>query len=293
MSGSRIRPRTNRERPLNNDRVLPAIPTDERAFELQIPAKRILIGGTFYPFAGLIVEPGITLSSARYRVDGGGWNAITVGSYTDLIQAIKFLNVTNTTFENKTYELELTDVNSNVVAESLIVIVEIIKGNSKSVDADIGFRPFSDFRIGTQALSAIEYTVTGASTVSLTAITRAVLLSGTHSGSNNASSLTDTTRDFVPYYFELDSDTVKNTTDGSEGIITAVDTYEIIAALSGGTDDDWDTSDVYQVVEGGTLANVAKNFTLTLSAQGYHLVTLITTDGSANTSSASVLVSVN
>lgn len=293
MSGSRTRPRTNRERPLNNDRVSPAIPTDERAFELQIPSKRILIGGTFYPFAGLIVEPGVTLSSARYQVDGGGWTAITTGSYTDLIQAIKYLNVANTTFENKTYTLELTDTSSNIVSEDTEIVVEIVAGNSKSVDADVGFRPFSDFRIGTQALSNIQYKVTGASTVALTAITRAVLLSGTHSGSNNASSLTDTTRDFVPYYFDIDTDIVKNTTDGSQATITGVTKYNITGTLSGGTDNDWDTSDAYQIVEGGTLADVAKNFTLTLSSTGYHLVTLVATDGSANTSSASVLVSVN
>jgi hypothetical protein len=278
---------------LNNDRVRPAIPTDERAFELQIPSKRVLIGGTVYPFAGLIVEPGITLSSARYRIDGGSWVAITTGSYTDLIQAIKYLNVTATTFESKVYELELTDVDSNIVTESTVVVVEIIKGNSKSVDADVGFRPFSDFRIGTQTLSNIQYKVTGASTVALTAITRAVLLSGTHSGSNNASSLTDTTRNFVPYSFEINRDILKNTTDVSEGVLTAIDAYTLTATLAGGTDNDWDTSDAYQVVEGGSLANVAKNFTLTLSTQGYHLVTLVATDGSANTSSASVLVSVN
>lgn len=69
---------------------------------------------------------------------------------------------------------------------------------------------------------------------------------GTHDGSNNASTLTDstqswTTNDYVGWR-------VKNITDGSEGSITANTATTITATLSGGTDNDWDTNDVWQIV---------------------------------------------
>lgn len=67
--------------------------------------------------------------------------------------------------------------------------------------------------------------------------------SGTHTGSNNAAVLTDSTAsweedEWVGY-------TIENTTDGSSATVTANTATTITATLSGGTDNDWDTSDVY------------------------------------------------
>ncbi len=71
---------------------------------------------------------------------------------------------------------------------------------------------------------------------------------GAHTGSNGASVLTDsgaswTTNQWVGYF-------IKNTTDGSWAKITANTATTITGTLYGGTDDDWDTSDAYSIVQG-------------------------------------------
>ena len=71
---------------------------------------------------------------------------------------------------------------------------------------------------------------------------------GTHDGGNNVAVLTDsgeswTTDEWVGYV-------ITNTTDGSEGVITANTATTITATLEGGTDNDWDTSDNYLISEG-------------------------------------------
>ena len=71
---------------------------------------------------------------------------------------------------------------------------------------------------------------------------------GAHDGANDASVLTDsgeswTTDEWVGYI-------IKNTTDGSQGVITANTATTITATLEGGTDDDWDTGDAYLISEG-------------------------------------------
>lgn len=68
---------------------------------------------------------------------------------------------------------------------------------------------------------------------------------GTHTGSNNASVLTDSTKSWT--VDELVGLTVYNVTDGSSGAITANTANTITATLSGGIDNDWDTNDVYAV----------------------------------------------
>jgi hypothetical protein len=71
--------------------------------------------------------------------------------------------------------------------------------------------------------------------------------SGTHTGSNNASTLTDSTQSWATN--ELLNGTITNTTDGSSGTITANTATTVTATLSGGTDNDWDTSDAYEVTK--------------------------------------------
>lgn len=79
------------------------------------------------------------------------------------------------------------------------------------------------------------------------------MVSGTHTGSNNASVLTDSAAAFVtdgvqPTAGLQTGDTVSNTTDGSSGTITAVTATTVTATLSGGSDNDWDTSDAYTII---------------------------------------------
>ena len=68
---------------------------------------------------------------------------------------------------------------------------------------------------------------------------------GTHDGSNNVGTLSDSGETWV--VDELVDLTIQNTTDGSEGIITANTATTITATLSGGTEDDWDTNDAWSI----------------------------------------------
>ncbi len=70
---------------------------------------------------------------------------------------------------------------------------------------------------------------------------------GTHTGLDNASVLSDSTlgagtNDLVGY-------TIKNITDGSQGIITANTATTVTATLYGGTDNDWDIGDIHHIAQ--------------------------------------------
>jgi hypothetical protein len=71
------------------------------------------------------------------------------------------------------------------------------------------------------------------------------VVQGTHDGSSGAAVLTDsgeawTTNEWVGY-------TIKNTTDGSQALITANDATTITGVLYGGTENDWDAADAYHI----------------------------------------------
>lgn len=68
---------------------------------------------------------------------------------------------------------------------------------------------------------------------------------GNHTGAGGASSLTDTARHWRDN--QLAGCMVWNTTDGSQGYIVSNTENNVVAALSGGVDDDWDTGDEYVV----------------------------------------------
>lgn len=68
---------------------------------------------------------------------------------------------------------------------------------------------------------------------------------GTHTGANNAASLTDSSRSWVTNMWV--GFTIYNTTDGSNGVITANTATGVTATLAGGTDNDWDTNDAYYI----------------------------------------------
>ena len=71
---------------------------------------------------------------------------------------------------------------------------------------------------------------------------------GTHTGSGNAAVLTDSTKSWTTNQWV--GYRIKNTTDGSFAIITANTATTITGTLQGGTDNDWDASDVYFIVDG-------------------------------------------
>jgi len=90
----------------------------------------------------------------------------------------------------------------------------------------------------------------GYSVVSDNVIELWAVLVGSHDGSANASILSDSTQSWP--IDALIGWTITNTTDGSSGTVTANTAITITATLSGGTDDDWDTSDHYRLRLSGT-----------------------------------------
>lgn len=71
--------------------------------------------------------------------------------------------------------------------------------------------------------------------------------SGSHNGSNNVSVLSDSTKSWTTNEWAGGNYRVRNLTDGSSGIITANTASTITATLAGGTDNDWDTDDQYEI----------------------------------------------
>jgi len=78
---------------------------------------------------------------------------------------------------------------------------------------------------------------------------------GTHTGGNDASTLTDSSKLFVAD--ALIGYRIYNTTDGSNGPITDNDATTVTATLAGGTQNDWDTSDAYIIVAKPALNSVS------------------------------------
>lgn len=84
---------------------------------------------------------------------------------------------------------------------------------------------------------------------------------GTHTGGADAAVLTDssqswTTDEWVGY-------TIKNVTDGSQALITANTTTTITGILYGGTEDDWDASDAYNIsvpINGDSAQGISHRF---------------------------------
>jgi type IV pilus assembly protein PilY1 len=75
-----------------------------------------------------------------------------------------------------------------------------------------------------------------------------VEVAGSHTGSDDAATLTDENADFVNEGIEA-GDLIFNTTDGSYGNITAVTATTITATLAHGSDNDWDTDDAYTTTQ--------------------------------------------
>lgn len=73
-------------------------------------------------------------------------------------------------------------------------------------------------------------------------------IGGSHTGAADATILTDSTKSWTTN--ELVGYTLKNTTDGSFGIITANTSNTVTVTLEGGTDNDFDNGDVYVIAKG-------------------------------------------
>jgi len=83
-----------------------------------------------------------------------------------------------------------------------------------------------------------------------------LLTQGTHTGSDGASVLTDSTKSWTTNEFV--GKKIVNILDGSSGTVTANTATTITATLSGGTENDWDTGDIYRVANHADYPNVVK-----------------------------------
>lgn len=75
------------------------------------------------------------------------------------------------------------------------------------------------------------------------------ILKGQHEGANAAASLYESIGQFVSFGVRANVGMILyNLTDGSSGRVTAVDEENMTATLAGGTDNLWDTGDIYRIV---------------------------------------------
>lgn len=72
-------------------------------------------------------------------------------------------------------------------------------------------------------------------------------VTGTHTGANNAATLTDSAASFLTSNVKV-GQTIWNQTDGSSAVITGVTATTITGTLSGGAENDWDTADAYTII---------------------------------------------
>ncbi len=77
------------------------------------------------------------------------------------------------------------------------------------------------------------------------------LTTGTHDGADNSATLTNSGASFTTLTVPVGS-LLKNISDGSQCVVTAVAVTSLTCALAGGTDNDWDATDAYQVFGLGT-----------------------------------------
>jgi len=279
-------PSDDRLLPLDSeDRSLPLAPTPPVIFAT-IPSKKITPGDRIYPFSGLVFDGPAGLASARWRKDGGSYTAISLGAFTDILAASRFFSEVIILYGTFFYEIELTDDLGNIQLVGVDTVSKITLGSGKDAARSTNFRPFSDAIIAedpSQILS-IEYSVDGDTTVAKTTIARHILYSGAHDGAGNNADLVDTGRDFTTLGIRI-GDIAKNVTDGSQGTITAIVGDTITATLSGGTDNDWDASDTYNILDGAALDLIARGFELSIGSQSFNIVTLYVNDLSSNESS--------
>jgi len=251
-------------------------------------SKRAVLGERIYPFAELFVDPISGISVIERKQEGGSFVTVVVGNFPDLYTAVKFFEFIPQVFDTDLlFTIKITDTNSKVIQEDVSVISDVRVNEHKAVLVNQQFKPFADATFADDAtlITAIKYEISGASTVAKTAIPVEVFLGGTHDGVGNSVSLIDTTKNFRAFGIRI-NEVVKNTTDGSQALVTGyatttnTDDTLTLDGLTGGTDNDFDAADVYSIEDGDNLIRRAQKFELTLTPAGLHIVTLYITDAS-------------
>ena len=269
------------------------VPTPSEAF-LFMPgaSKRALLGQTVFPYGELMISDAAEVTLIESKPPGGSFATIALGDYSTLLDAARFIQDTPDDFGSRTYELRVT-AGGNVLSKEVDIVTDVRITSSLIVVANgRKVRPFSSatFAATDEDLSQVNYSISGASTVAKESVPRAELLRSAHDGAANHSSLIDSSSDFVGAGVRV-GDTVRNTTDGSEGTIVTVATSELTADLSGGTDNDYNVDDLCIVYVQDSLLTRPGSFEFSSTVAGEHLLTLFTR-GSSTEVSATVRVEV-
>ncbi len=253
-------------------------------------SKRLLLGELGYPFGDLWIDQPLEVDTIETKEGSGSFSFVSLGNFPDLMTATRFQDFTPQDFNNDLrFTIKVTDLSGGVIEKELTVVTDVEIGIDKASLSNQTIKPFSDatFAEDPAEVTLVKYEVAGATTIAKTDIPREVMLTGTHDGAGNNASLVDTTKDFLNLGVRV-GEIVKNTTDGSQGVVTALATTTnpndtLTMTLSGGTEDDWDASDAYQIEDGRSIILIAREFEIKFTAVGSSRATLFVTDNGVPT----------
>ena len=253
-------------------------------------SKRLLLGELGYPFGDLWINRPDLVSTIEWKKEGGGFAAVALGIFPDLMTAARFVAFTPTDFDSDLlFDVKATDTFGNIVTKSVSVRTDIEIGADKDVLVDQTFKPFADatFADDPAEVTLVKYEASGANTVAKMDIPRETIVVGTHDGPANSSFLQDTAKDFLALGVRV-GDIINNTTGGSTGTVASITTTTnpndtLTTTLSGGTDNDFDVSDAYTITDGRSIVLIAREFELSFSNAGLTKVTLYVTDNGVPT----------
>lgn len=259
-------------------------------------SKRLLLGELGYPFGDLWIDKPLLVDTIETKEGSGSFSFVSLGNFPDLMTATRFESFTPQDFnKDLRFTIKVTDLSGGVIEKELTVRTDVEIGIDKASLTNQTIKPFSDstFAQDPDEVTLVKYEVTGATTIAKTDIPREKIVGGSHDGAGNNASLVDTTKDFLALGVRI-GEIVKNTTDGSQGVVTALATTTnpndtLTMTLSGGTDDDWDVSDTYEIVDGRSIILIAREFEIKFTAVGLTTVTLFITDNGVPTEFSALL----
>lgn len=140
------------------------------AFSAFCPSKRILLGAKVFPFSGLDYIGDFVLNEVRWSrrlstTDVFGpvhlIDAASVGDFTDVLAAARFMSHVIDQFGSHIYKLTLVNEFNELTTTHTTVVCEIVRGSDKNVQRRLTFRPFADFMLAADPtqIEKIEYEV--------------------------------------------------------------------------------------------------------------------------------------
>ena len=147
-------------------------PADDRGHPLEFQetpisvhqgaAKGAQLGEVVYPFRELHVSDYSGITQIRYKQGSSSWNVVSLGSYSNLIQATRAISFTPEAFGIYEFTLEIT-VGSFLLTRTVDVLVQVNAGRDKLAALNATIKPFFDaaFSIESSLVSSVEYSIDG------------------------------------------------------------------------------------------------------------------------------------